>query len=275
VTKSWVLPYKFDETTLTVTINGASKTVGVYGQDTFSTKQVLYRDVDQSIQVQNAQLDGDTIAFSGTPLIPVLAIASDAVSIASYGVREKIIEDSSIIDLNVARKRATAELIAYKDPQQQAQFDTYTAGLRTGQVINVNSARRGINTDYLIRKVTFQMRTPTAFVYRVEHVTIKAFTLIEVLQSLLQPQALPIDPNEVSEIIKTDLAIVTISEAITLHSSPDHTDTASVTIAETNIAHDPLGAGDAPIWVLGSWIPSGVSDTKRVINLDHTSAILY
>src|SRR5205807_1772373 len=141
--------YKFDTNSLAVTINGVAKTVGIYGQDSFATKDVLYRDADQSIQVNAALADGNTVAFSGTPLIPVLAIASDSPSIASYGVREKLIEDSSITDLNVARQRAVAELTAYKDPQQQAQFDTYTAGLRTGQVLNINSARRGVNTDYL------------------------------------------------------------------------------------------------------------------------------
>lgn len=275
VTKSWVLPYKFDETTITVTINSVSKTVGVYGQDTFSTKDVLYRDADQSIQVASAQADGDTIAFSGTPLIPVLAVASDATSIATYGTREKIIEDSSITDLNVARQRAVAELTAYKDPLQQAKFDTYTAGLRTGQTININSSRRSVNTDYIIRSVIFTMRSPTAFIYNVELVTIKTYTLIEVLQSLLQPVALPIDPNEVSEIIKVDLATVTITESISETTTPSHTDTATVTITETAIAHDPLGAGVSPLWRLGPYIPANTADTKRVINLDRTPADLY
>ena len=73
------------------------------------------------------------IAFSGTPYIPVLAIASDSVSIAAYGVRERIIEDTNITDLNVARQRAIVEPTAYKDPLQQASFKTYVAGLRTRQ----------------------------------------------------------------------------------------------------------------------------------------------
>jgi hypothetical protein len=274
VTKSWVLPYKFDESTITITINGVSKTVGVYGQDDFTTKDVLYRDADQSIQVQNALSDGNTIAFSGTPLIPVLAVAADAPSIASYGVREKIIEDSSITDLNVARQRAIAELTAYKDPLQNGQFDTYSAGLRTGQVININSARRGVSTDYIIQTLTFQMRTPSTFVYTAQLVTVKTFTLIEILQSLLQPVAEPIDPNEVSEIIKVDLSSITISESITETTTPNHTDTASITLSE-NVAYDPLGAHVGPNWVIGPYIPSGVSDTKRVINVDRTPADVY
>ena len=88
VTKSWVLPYKFDVASLSISINSSSKTIGVFGIDTFSTKDVLYRDSDQSIQVNSALSDGDTIAFSGTPLIPVLSMAGDATSIATYGIRE-------------------------------------------------------------------------------------------------------------------------------------------------------------------------------------------
>jgi hypothetical protein len=47
-----------------------------------------------------------------------------------------------------------------------------------------------------------------------------------------------------------------------------------VTIGE-NVAHDPLGAGVSPLWVLGPYIPSGVSDTKRVINIDRSPADVY
>jgi hypothetical protein len=274
VTKSWVLPYKFDATTLTVTINGASKTVGVYGIDTFSTKDVLYRDQDQSIQVQSARADGDTVAFSGTPLIPVLAVAADSASIALYGTREKLVEDTSIVDIDTARQRAIVELTAYKNPLGEAHFDTYTAGLHVGQVININSSRRSVNDDYILRQVTFKARTPTTFIYSVQAVTVRAFTFIDLLQKLLLPANTPIDPNEVSEIIKTDLATVTITETIALHSSPDHTHTATVTIGEV-VAHDPLGAGVSPLWRLGPYIPSGTSDTKRVINLDRTPADLY
>jgi hypothetical protein len=275
VTKSWLLPYKFDVISLTVTINGVSKIVGVYGQNDFTTADVLYRDADQSIQILNQLADGSTVAFSGTPLIPVLAIASDSPSIATYGVREKLIEDKNIVDLNVARQRAVAELTAYKDPLQGGQFDTYIAGLRTGQTININSTRRGVNTNYIIRAVTFAPRAPDTFMYTVELITVKTFTLMEILQSLLQPVALPIDPNEVSEIIKVDLGTVTITESIAETTTAGHTNTATVTIAETNIAHDPLGTGVSPLWRLGPYIPSSVSDTKRVINLDRSPADVY
>jgi hypothetical protein len=253
VTKSWVLPYKFDETTLTVTINGVSKTVGTYAVDNFPTVDVLYRDSDQSIQVASAQSDGDTVAYSGTPIIPVLAIASDAASIATYGVREKIIEDTTITDINVARQRALAELQAYKDALGEAQFDTYTAGLHAGQVINITSSKRSINTNYIIKQVTFAPRTPTTFLYSIETVTVKNFNFNDILQLLLLPTQTPSDPNQVNEIIKSDFATVTTSE---------------------NIQKDPLGAGVAPTWVLGVYHPSSITDTNRVICIDRNSAVL-
>jgi hypothetical protein len=205
----------------------------------------------------------------------VLAIASDPASIALYGTREKLITDTSIVDIDTARQRAAIELTAYKDPQGELDFDTYTPGLNIGQVINLNSAIRSINEDYIIRQMTCQIHTPTSLVYSIVAVSVRAFTFIDVLQSLLQPPDVPIDPDEVSEIIKTDIQSVTVAESITLTSSPNHTHSAVVTITETNIAHDPLGAHVAPTFVLGPWIPSGVSDTKRVINLNHVSAILY
>jgi hypothetical protein len=102
----------------------------------------------------------------------------------------------------------------------------------------------------------------------------RIYTLTNILQQLLLPADVPIDPNEKSEIIKTDFATVTIGESITFHGSPDHTDTATVTFGEV-VAHDPLGAGVSPIWVLGPYIPAGTSDTKRVINVDRSPADLY
>jgi hypothetical protein len=269
------LPYKFLKTGLTISINSVSKTIGTFGSDSFASFDVLYRDADQSIQVASPLADGSTIAFSGTPLIPVLAIASDSASIALYGTREKLITDTSITDIDTARQRAAIELTAYKDPQGELDFDTYTPGLNIGQVITLTSTIRSLNEDYLIRQMTCRIHTPTSLVYSIVAVSVRAFTFIDVLQALLQPADTPIDPNEVSETIRTDLARVTVVESITLTSSPTHTHAATVTIAETNIAHDPLGAHVAPIWVLGPWIPSGVSDTKRVINIGHASAVLY
>jgi hypothetical protein len=212
VTASWVLPYKFEKSTLTISINSVSKTIGSYGSDTFANFDILYRDSDQSISVASPLADGSTIAFSGTPIIPVLAVAADSASIALYGTREKLVTDTSIIDIDSARQRATIELAAYKDPQGELDFDTYTPGLNIGQVINLNSALRALNEDYIIRQMTCTVHTPTSLKYSIVAVSVRAYTFIDVLQSILTPPDMPIDPDEVSEVIKTDLATVTITE---------------------------------------------------------------
>lgn len=259
---SFKLPYKFSNLTVQLDTGGGyvSKTVGIDFIDDFTTKDVLYNYNDQTIRFAAALADGNKIKFAGNPKVRVLAVASDPASIASYGVKEKIIEDSSIEDLNTARKRAIAELSAYKDQQNEARFDTYTSGLRAGMVINLNSSRRSANVDFIIRSVKFQTLKPDTYIYSVELVTTKKFDLTELLQSLLQPDDLQLSDSETVETIKTDLATITVTESITVGTAV--TDNITVSVTE-NLQKDPLGAGVEPTWVLGDYFPSSISDTKR------------
>ncbi len=265
-TKSLNLPYKF--VNLTVSKNGTPQTIGIDYIDDFSAKQVLYNYNDKTIKFQNNLADGDVIAYSGNPKVRVLAIASDATSIGLYGVREKLIEDTTIVDLNTARQRAIAELASYKDQQVEGKFETYTAGLRTGMVINLNSSRRNSNVDFLIRTVKFRARLPDAYFYSVELVTTKSFDLVDVLQNLLQPEALDSSDAETTEIIKTDVTNVTVVESIA-RQTPGGQDVAIITILE-NVAKDPLGDGVEPEWVLGPYVPTSISDPKREGLLDYS-----
>ena len=264
-TKSFLLPYRFSN--LVITLNAVSKTVGIDNIDDLSTKDVLYNFAEKTIRWNAVLTDGDLIQYSGNPKIPVLAIASDPASIALYGAKEKLIRDTSIQDLTVARKRASAEVDTYKDAINQGTFETYTAGLRTGMVINITSTRRNINTDFIISKVTFKARTLNDFTYSVDLVTTRQFGLIELLQQLLLPDPRQADDTEVAETIKTDTAEVTIDELISVLSP--YQDFVVVTIAE-NILNDPLGAGIEPTWVLGNYTPTAQTDTKRMGRLDYS-----
>ncbi len=265
-TKSFKLPYKFDS--LTITKNSVGQNIGVDFIDSFPAKDVLYNYNERTIKFQNNLADGDVIAFSGYPKVRVLAIASDAASIALYGVREKLIQDQSIEDIDTARKRAIAELGAYKDQQSEGRFETYTQGLRTGMLINLTSSRRGANVDFLIRSVRFAARTPDTYVYFVELVTTKKFDLVEILQSLLQPEDLQASDAETSEVIKTDVGTLTIVESITLGSVGGQ-DAAIISITEL-VANDPAGAGVEPDWVLAQFTPASITDPKREGLLDYS-----
>ena len=100
-----------------------------------------------------------------------------------------------------------------------------------------------------------------------EVVTTRQFGLIELLQQLLLPDPQQADDAEVAETIKTDTAEVTIDELITTVSP--YQDFVTVTLAES-ILRDPLGAGVSPTWVLGNYIPTSQSDTKRMGRLDYS-----
>jgi hypothetical protein len=263
--KTFVLPYKFSN--LTITVNGVSKTVGIDNIDSFPAKDVLYNFTEKIIRFNAVLTDGDQIQFSGNPKVPVLAIASDPASIALYGVKEKLIRDTTIQDLSVARKRAGAEVDTFKDPISNLKFDTYTAGLRTGMVINLTSTNRSTNTDFIISTVNFKARTLNDFTYSVEVVTTRQFGLIELLQQLLLPDPQQADDAEVAETIKTDTAEVTIDELITTVSP--YQDFVTITLTES-ILRDPLGAGVSPTWVLGNYTPTSQSDTKRMGRLDYS-----
>lgn len=263
--KSFKLPYKFSG--LTIKVNNVSKTVGVDFVDDFTTKDVLYNYEERTFRFNSNLADGDVIEFSGNPKTPVLAIASDAASISRYGAKEKIIRDNTIEDLNVARKRAQAEIQAYKDELSYSSFQTYASGLKAGMVINLNSSKRGCNVDFIIRRILFRARSMTEFVYDVDLVTTKEQGLIEILQKLLEPDPLQASESEVSETIQTDIGTVTIAESIT-RGTP-RADTATLTMSE-NLQKDPLGAGVEPTWVLGPYFPSSITDTKRLGRLDYS-----
>jgi hypothetical protein len=214
---------------------------------------------------------GDVIKFAGNPKYNVIAIASDPESIASYGLREKIIRDNSIEDVTTARRRAIAELEAYKDEVSDVSFKTYTSGLRTGMVINLTSTERNCNLDFLIKRVQFVAINPNEFSYTVQLVTTRRYGLIEILQKLMEPENVSGDENEISEIIKTDFVDINILEEITAVKS--RTVEESISIAES-ITKDPFGANTAPDFVLAPYIPTSVADPKREGLLDR-SMIVY
>jgi len=108
---------------------------------------------------------------------------SDATSIAAYGEREVLEKDDSITSTAEATQKANAILAAYKDPLKKGSFETYEAGLFSGQKINVNSTLRGINQDFIIESVSFVPRTPLNFVYKVNLMTQQDKGLLDFLEN--------------------------------------------------------------------------------------------
>lgn len=237
------------------------QSVGLEFVDDYTSDDVLYDYQQGTIRWENPLADGDLIRFTGNRKIQVLAVAEDPTSVAQFGQRSKIIRDNSIEDLALARKRAQAEIQRFKDTMDQITFKTRVSGLRAGMTVNLNSTDRGIDVDYIISSLTFSTIDPETFEYSAKMVNTLSVTFDELLALLMEPDTQLDDETEVSEIIKTDIQVVAITETIT-NVTPQE-DEETVTINET-ITKDPLGAGVEPTWVIGIYTPSPYpTDTKR------------
>jgi len=230
----------------------------------------LYNFHEKLIKWETALGAGDLIKFSGNPKIPVLAVSADSTSQLLFGKRERIIRDNSIQDQTTARKRASSEIKTYANEMSEISFFTYTAGLRAGMMITLDSTLRDVSKSYIIRRVLFKPIDKDNFGYEVELASAKTYELNDLLQKILKIDTNP-DPNELAEFIETDIMDITITELIQAIEMYD--DEVEIVITEL-IEDDPLGAGVEPTFVLGYYFPTSITDTKRQGLLDR-SLYLY
>lgn len=181
------LSSKFSEAP-TVKVNGQSQTVGLDFIESgdkfdcfwsFQEKYVRFKD-------STAPADGDTVKITGTPLFPVIAEVSDPDSVQEHGVYEFFKKYDTITSRDEAVQRAQADLDAYAQEITEGSFDTYEPGLRSGQVIHVDVP--GVDQDFLIKRVRFQMLSDDKGQWSVKLQTLKTFDIIEVLQDLLDDE---------------------------------------------------------------------------------------
>ncbi|PKM88304.1 hypothetical protein CVU83_01905 [Candidatus Falkowbacteria bacterium HGW-Falkowbacteria-2] len=266
-TKAFTLPYKFSGLTIAVDTGAGfvSKTVGQDFKDDPSTKDCLYNFNDKTVKFPAVLADGNKIQFSGYPKVPIKSVISNTGSIATYGLREKIINDPSIVDMTTARKRAKAELLAYQSGSNEISFETYTSGLRAGMVINLDSSRRSTVDNYVIKKITFKTKSSEEFSYIVSAITTNKLQLLDLLQKLVVKDQGDINDSEIAETILTDLSDIDITELI--RKVVPLLDQVDLETSES-VYKNPLGDGVEPTWVLGPYAPTSVSDPKRVGRLD-------
>lgn len=261
-TTSFKLPYGFANLIVELDTGGGfvAQNVGIDFIDDFTSDDVLYNFQDQMIRFENPLADGDQIRFSGNPKVPVFAVAEDPVSIAEYGYVEKLIRDDSIESNAVARRRANAELYSYAEPVIDAQFKTFTPGLRAGMIVRIQSDIQGTDDELIIKGLNFKMRDPENFYYEAQLVSTKRYDFITLLQMILEPDPRPGDERETSEDIFTDTQTVTVQEEIE-YVAP-HEDEQQVEVQE-NYELDPLGDDTDAIYVLAEYTPTSQSDPYR------------
>lgn len=185
------LANKFAETPV-VKVNGTAVTVGaefltddatVDSQWSFQEKYIRFTD-------GNVPVATDSIEVTGIPLFPVVVRVQEPSSIGDFGLWEFVIRDSSIQSRDEALERARAELASYARGVVECVFNTYTPGLRSGQVISINSPIRGVNESFLIQQVTMQTRTQDQAEYKVRLATLRTISLVELLQGMLKEKGI-------------------------------------------------------------------------------------
>jgi len=266
-TKTFPLGHKFSSKP-TVTVGGSAKTVGAEFLDQ-SGYDCYWNYNEKYIRFDSAPADASAVAIDGLPLIPIIVQAQDDASIADYGVHEFAKTNMNLKTRDEARQYAAAELEAYGNKLQEAIFETYESGLRSGQAINIQSDIRDINEYFLIQRVRLQMRTPTEGIWTVELATLRTMGIIEFLQNLLRDKDKEIiyAEDEVLEKHYIDYLTAQVTEEIdTITPEQDYQ---TIQVSES-IEKNPMGEDTEPDWVLGAYVPTSHSDIKREGRLDIT-----
>jgi len=188
------LANKFAETP-DVTVNSVTQTVGVEFLNDDGDFDCMWDFNQKYIRFTEGNIPSvdDVVEVSGIPLFPIIVKVQSNVSINNFGYYEFVIRDKSIQSRDEAKSRAQAELSAYQNGLVEGSFRTYDKGLRSGQVISINSTIRDVSESFLIQKVNFKMRTPSDVEegeWTVELATLRSIGIIDFLQNLLKDKGI-------------------------------------------------------------------------------------
>jgi len=166
---------------------------------------VLWNFKEKNLKFNIAPLAGDLIEWTGDPYKPVFVLYKANASITEYGEKQFKVSDLSIKTKEGARQRALQEVLAWSQEVSEASFITLSNGLRAGQTINVQSDIRGINTDYIIQRITARARGSENLEYNVSLVTTKTFGILYYLQQQISKddRNIEIDENELEDKIES------------------------------------------------------------------------
>jgi hypothetical protein len=185
----------------TVTVGGAAQTVGVEYLDDDASFDCMWNYNEKYIRFTagNIPTSGTrNVDVTGYYLYPIVVRVPSPASQVQFGVYEFAITDKSIRSQAEAIARATAELTSYKSQLYEGQFRTYEDGIRSGQLLTINSTQRGKVVEVLVQSVTTVMRDPEGnqLEYTVRFATMKSIGIIEYLQDQLRSKEVIVDDQE-------------------------------------------------------------------------------
>jgi len=79
-----------------------------------------------------------------------------------------LITDLSIRSFQDARARAKAEIAPYKNPVITGTWNSDQDGWKAGQIVLIQDTNRGIDSSFVIQKVTRSQRTSGRWTYQVQ-----------------------------------------------------------------------------------------------------------
>ena len=231
-----------------VKINSVAITVGTEYVDSELTVDCVWNFKEKYIRFTDGNLPvaNDKIEVIGRILIPVVVRIPNETSIAENGVFEYVIDDDTINSTDEAISRAITELDAYSNELNEGSFNTYTAGLKAGQKLNINSPIRDKSIDVIITEVKIKIIDPLAeqLLYTVKFQTIKTLGIIEYLQKSLIGGEVEIDAQEtLLNYIQEDSEIITFVD-----------DGVQNTTQSTYPYVYGDDAGNVGVWNFSSWV---------------------
>lgn len=223
----FTLSYPYDKSTLTITLDGVSQSIGTANQTDPTTVDVLYNDAQRWIQfTSGAPGSGHTVKAYGNAKVPIVAHASDATSVATYGERQGVVVDAKISTVPEAQSRAQAQILQFGEPVYDIKFNTIIAGCRIGQAITVNLPAFGIDKQLVIKRIEAVGYAPGddalgidgMLEYQVECIGNDNVTFTDLMTTILQQEAAqtPVDDSTVIEELLSVAETVNVSDSVEL-----------------------------------------------------------
>ncbi|MEW5952628.1 MAG: hypothetical protein AB1815_02560 [Bacillota bacterium] len=177
VVRAWLLPHK--PHSISLTVGGATRMVGVEGLHEDASYDYMMNFQEKYVRCSSqtaTPVSGTTMAFTYKYDIDVITMIEDIASQQAMaavqggdGVYEHVIVDDSLTTIDAAEAAGNADLREHVNPRVRGSFETETSGWWPGQLVTINLPDRGINSTYLVQKVTITPATPTLWTYRIEY----------------------------------------------------------------------------------------------------------
>lgn len=164
--RSFVLPYPVAEEPVIYidTVQVSPATIGVTG---FDTGKAWYFQYGSPIVTQDegevVLSDANDIDMDFVGLFPIFVEAKDESEIANRAVLEgnsghyeSLIVERSLNTIDSAAEYANSILRKYSEVADVFEFSTYTAGLTSGQIIDIDRTLYGISSTFLIESVIME-----------------------------------------------------------------------------------------------------------------------